>query len=64
LKEISDLVIHADDMLKHDKLSAAEKDALHAFIDTCEDDACATPRRRWPSCYRSARDTPMARRNH
>jgi hypothetical protein len=39
LKEISDLVVHADDMLKHDNLSAAEQDTLHAFIDTCEDDA-------------------------
>jgi hypothetical protein len=39
LKEISDLVIHADDMLKHDNLSAAEQDTLHAFINTCEDDA-------------------------
>lgn len=39
LKQISDEVSHADDMLKHDNLSAAERDAVHAFINTCEDDA-------------------------
>ncbi len=39
LKQISDEVSHADDMLKHENLSAADKDAVHAFINTCEDDA-------------------------
>jgi hypothetical protein len=40
LKQISDFVVQAVDMLNSDKsLSAADKQALHAFINTCEDDA-------------------------
>jgi len=40
LKNISDLVTQAVALLNNDKsLSAGEKDALHALINTCEDDA-------------------------
>ncbi|OMC27563.1 hypothetical protein A5739_17485 [Mycobacterium colombiense] len=40
LKSISDLVVQAVNLLNNDKsLTAADKDALHAFINTCEDDA-------------------------
>ncbi len=40
LEQISDFVVQAVDMLNNDKtLSAADKEALHAFINTCEDDA-------------------------
>lgn len=40
LKQISDFVVQAVDMLNNDRtLSAADKQALHAFIDTCEGDA-------------------------
>jgi len=40
LKQISDLVVQAVNMLNTDKsLTAADQQALHAFIDTCEDDA-------------------------
>jgi hypothetical protein len=40
LKQISDFVVQAVNMLNTDKsLSAADQQALHAFIDTCEDDA-------------------------
>nr|WP_308011506.1 hypothetical protein [Mycobacterium intracellulare] len=40
LKNISDMVSQAVSILQNDKsLSAGEKDALHALINTCEDDA-------------------------
>lgn len=40
LKSISDLVVQAVDLLNNDKsLTAADKDAVHALINTCEDDA-------------------------
>lgn len=40
LKSISDSVVQAVNLLNNDKsLTAADKDALHAFINTCEDDA-------------------------
>jgi hypothetical protein len=40
LEQISDFVVQAVNMLNNDKtLSAADKEALHAFINTCEDDA-------------------------
>lgn len=40
LKSISDAVVQAVNLLNNDKsLTAADKDAVHAFINTCEDDA-------------------------
>jgi hypothetical protein len=40
LKSISDSVVQAVNLLNNDKtLTAADKDAVHAFINTCEDDA-------------------------
>lgn len=39
LKNISDPVVHAVALLSDPSLSAADKDAVHAFINTCEDDA-------------------------
>jgi hypothetical protein len=40
LKSISDSVAQAVNLLSNDKrLSAADKEAVHAFINTCEDDA-------------------------
>lgn len=40
LKSISDSVVQAVNLLNNDKsLTAADKDAVHAFIDTCEEDA-------------------------
>lgn len=39
LKNISDLVVQAVAMLSDQSLSAADKEALHAYINTCEDDA-------------------------
>ncbi|HEX5256407.1 MAG TPA: glycohydrolase toxin TNT-related protein [Mycobacterium sp.] len=40
LKSISDSVVQAANLLNNDKsLSAADKEAVHAFINTCEDDA-------------------------
>ncbi|ORA07655.1 TNT domain-containing protein [Mycobacterium arosiense] len=40
LKSISDSVVQAVNLLNNDtSLSGADKEALHAFIDTCEDDA-------------------------
>ncbi|OBH71345.1 hypothetical protein A5684_21340 [Mycobacterium intracellulare] len=40
LKNVSDMVSQAVSILQNDKsLSAGEKDALHALINTCEDDA-------------------------
>lgn len=39
LKNISDLVAEAAAMLNDKSLSAADRQALHAFIDTCEGDA-------------------------
>lgn len=40
LKSISDSVVQAVNLLNNDKsLTAADKDAVHAFIHTCEDDA-------------------------
>ena len=40
LKNISDMVTQAVSILQNDRsLSAGEKDALHALINTCEDDA-------------------------
>ncbi|OBB96607.1 hypothetical protein [Mycobacterium sp. 852002-40037_SCH5390672] len=40
LKSISDSVADAVNLLNNDKsLTAADKDAVHAFINTCEDDA-------------------------
>jgi hypothetical protein len=38
--QASDLVVQAVDLLNNDKsLTAADKDAVHALINTCEDDA-------------------------
>lgn len=40
LKSISDSVVQAVNLLNNDKsLTAADRDAVHAFIDTCEEDA-------------------------
>lgn len=40
LKSISDSVVQAINLLNNDKsLTAADRDAVHAFIDTCEEDA-------------------------
>ncbi|MEE2851229.1 MAG: hypothetical protein VX424_01045 [Actinomycetota bacterium] len=39
LKNISDSVVHAVALLNDTSLSGADKDAIHAFINTCEDDA-------------------------
>lgn len=40
LKSISDLIVQAVNLLNNDKsLTAADRDAVHAFIDTCEEDA-------------------------
>ncbi len=39
LKSISDAVVQAVALLDDKSLSAADKDAVHAFINTCEDDA-------------------------